>query len=679
MSLLQKCTMLSVVLLCGAHYSLLFAQTSFSTQAHVHLPTEIRLRSLHLYVHPFLDVKIRATFTHRPSGQTRTVTGFWAGDSVYAVRFAPTLAGMWEYRITASDTTNRGLHGVSGRFQVTTQTSTSIGENPLTKHGFLRVSTNRRTLEHSDGTPFFWLGDTAWEMFVRGTTPEILRFLDDRAAKGFNVLQTTPIVLAEDDSRNRSGKTMYLNNDRTRINPRFFDEFDSIVTWANARGMIVALVPQWANGGLEGYDKGWVRKVTRLSEALIAAEYIAARYAGHQMVWVTGGDVRYDTPERRAYWERFANVLREADGGQHLVSIHPEGFTASYDFFSNTASWLDFGMLQSSHQPWSDTRTAIIRRGYEMIPAKPVLNAEPPYEDFILNSFFSDLEASFVGGKRRATAHDIRVAAYMSIFHGGLVGITYGANGIFQWNSATMPTEGHSPRLTVDSALKLPGAAQMGVMKRLLSDWHWEKMIPRLDLLTQLEPSPASNTPFYGVLASNDALVMYASGNVRRVSLACAALQGSGGFVVEWITPSNATTRTDTLLYSFQPLNLQAPVQATSIPIAEQDWLIRVRRERPQQLIPSLVQDTTALKISKIRSDRANGIVEIGFGVAEPGRLDIEVFDALGGFVLNQRLQVNRGEQNFVLSIPASGAYFYRATLQNERLQRRINGKFIQQ
>ncbi len=34
-------------------------------------------------------------------------------------------------------------------------------------HGPLKVSDNNRFLVHTDGTPFFYLGDTAWELFHR--------------------------------------------------------------------------------------------------------------------------------------------------------------------------------------------------------------------------------------------------------------------------------------------------------------------------------------------------------------------------------------------------------------------------------------------------------------------------------------------------------------------------------
>jgi hypothetical protein len=637
------------------------------TQATVNYPLQFRLISAKLYARPIVDVRIRATFTHRPSGQSRTITGYWSGDTLYDVRFAPTLGGVWEYRITASDSSNRGLHGITGAFVATVQAS----NNPLIKNGFLKVASSRRTLAHADGTPFFWLGDTAWEMLIRGTKDEILRLLDDRARKGFTALQTTHAVLVEDDSRDFNGTLLYLNNDRTLLNPRFFDGLDSIMTWANARGIVVALVPQWANGGIEGYDRGWVRKPITQAEALIAAEYLGARYAAHHVVWVAGGDVRYDTPERRAYWERFASVLREADGGQHLVSIHPEGLTASYDFFSNTTSWLDFHMLQSSHQPWTNDRTALVRRGYDRSPAKPVLNAEPPYEDFILNSFFSDFEASLVGGKYRAKPYDVRLAAYMSIFNGGLVGITYGANGIFQWNSEANPNPIHQPRLTVDSALSLPGSSQMGILKRLLTDVHWEEMIPRLDFVTALTVEGA--TPFYGALASSEAIMCYFGNGLRSVTLSCGALRGDGAFAVQWISPATGEAVSSLVPFSLSPITLRPPA-------VSEDWLVMVRRSISfsGSTSPTTNVDTTALKLTRLRPDKANGVVEIAFTVPDAGALDVHVYDVLGNAILNQRLQVGRGEAYFVLPIPASGAYFYRAAFEGERFTSQISGKFIQ-
>ena len=53
----------------------------------------------------------------------------------------------------------------------------------------ISVSANGRYFVQHDGPPFFWLGDTAWELF-RGFTPQDARALvQRRKEQGFSVLQ----------------------------------------------------------------------------------------------------------------------------------------------------------------------------------------------------------------------------------------------------------------------------------------------------------------------------------------------------------------------------------------------------------------------------------------------------------------------------------------------------------
>ncbi len=58
----------------------------------------------------------------------------------------------------------------------------------------LKVSDNRRYLVHADGKPFFYLGDTAWELFHRLDREQATRYLEDRAKKGFTVIQAVAIA-----------------------------------------------------------------------------------------------------------------------------------------------------------------------------------------------------------------------------------------------------------------------------------------------------------------------------------------------------------------------------------------------------------------------------------------------------------------------------------------------------
>lgn len=53
----------------------------------------------------------------------------------------------------------------------------------------LKISDNHKYLITKEGKPFFWLGDTAWELFHRLSREEADTYLKDRAAKGFTVIQ----------------------------------------------------------------------------------------------------------------------------------------------------------------------------------------------------------------------------------------------------------------------------------------------------------------------------------------------------------------------------------------------------------------------------------------------------------------------------------------------------------
>jgi hypothetical protein len=72
----------------------------------------------------------------------------------------------------------------------------SFAQN-IVSNGLLKVSDNKRFLVHENGKPFYWLGDTAWELFHRLNREEADRYLKNRAEKGFTVIQA--VALAELD------------------------------------------------------------------------------------------------------------------------------------------------------------------------------------------------------------------------------------------------------------------------------------------------------------------------------------------------------------------------------------------------------------------------------------------------------------------------------------------------
>ncbi|MCH5376216.1 MAG: DUF4038 domain-containing protein, partial [Planctomycetes bacterium] len=48
---------------------------------------------------------------------------------------------------------------------------------PWEIHGPLKVSPDGHSLQYADGTPFFWLGDTAWALHQNLSREDVVRYL----------------------------------------------------------------------------------------------------------------------------------------------------------------------------------------------------------------------------------------------------------------------------------------------------------------------------------------------------------------------------------------------------------------------------------------------------------------------------------------------------------------------
>ncbi len=143
-------------------------------------------------------------------------------------------------------------------------------------HGPLKVSDNKRYLVHQDGTPFFYLGCTAWELFHRLNREEADRYLENRRQKGFTVIQA--VILAELnglDIPNPYGDLPLLNNDPTTPNERYFQHVDYIVNKAQEKGIYIGMLPTWADKvGAKLWGLG-PEKLIDTTNARIYGEFLA--------------------------------------------------------------------------------------------------------------------------------------------------------------------------------------------------------------------------------------------------------------------------------------------------------------------------------------------------------------------------------------------------------------------
>lgn len=321
-------------------------------------------------------------------------------------------------------------------------------------HGPLRVSTDGRHLVHADGTPFFWLGDTAWELFHRLSREEAETYLQDRSSKGFTVIQA--VALAELDGLNvpnSYGHTPLVDNDPTRPDESYFRHVDYIVDRAAVHGMYTGMLPTW--GDKFNLKWGVGPEIFTPENARVYGEFLGRRYRDRPIVWILGGDRSPESPRHLDIIRAMAEGIRAGDGGAHLMTYHPMGGNGSSTWFHNDP-WLDLNMFQSGHGTRDRANYEMTAKDYPLVPVKPVLDGEPRYEDHPVN--WRPDEGWF-------DEFDVRQAAYWSLLSGA-AGHTYGDHNIWQmWQPGRAPIS--SARTPWREALEHPGSRQMGLARRL--------------------------------------------------------------------------------------------------------------------------------------------------------------------------------------------------------------------
>lgn len=334
----------------------------------------------------------------------------------------------------------------------------------------LSVSENCRRLIREDGTPFFYLGDTAWNLFQFLDREECDFYLRTRAAQGFNVVQAVIVSEQETpDTPNRFGEAVLPENDPLRPNPKFFEHVDWVVQRASELGLVMGLLPTWG----DKWNKGWGigPEIFTVENARAYGEFLGRRYREACVIWIVGGDRNIETETHRLVIRAMAEGLREGDGGAHLITYHPNGGFSSAGMVHDEA-WLDFNMQQNGHDwPGRDVGAAL-REDWHRAPVKPVLDGESRYEDHPIMG--EEWEAPFHG---YFEPQHIRQAAYAAVFNGAC-GHTYGCNDIWQFFGVNGRAAINGARVPWRQALFLPAASQMRFLRELMESLDWLNFCP---------------------------------------------------------------------------------------------------------------------------------------------------------------------------------------------------------
>lgn len=357
-----------------------------------------------------------------------------------------------------------------------------VNAQPQLKNWKLEVSDNGRYLQYENGDPFFWLGDTGWLLFTKLNREEVDKYLTNRDAKKFNVIQV--MVLHSLNTQNVYGDSALIrqnvayplitegNSFKDTTQYDYWDNVDYVVQKAAEKGIYIAMVPVWGSN----VRSGKVRK----ADAVKYASWLANRYkSSPNIIWLNGGDVMGS--DSLDIWNAIGNTIKKVDPN-HLITFHPFGRKASSIWFHNE-NWLDFNMFQSGHRRYDQDDSEwgfgqdnykYVNNDYSKTPVKPTIDGEPSYEG-IPQGLHDPNEPYW-------TADDIRRYAYWSVFAGGF-GFTYGNNAVMQFYRPGDKNPSYGAKEYWTEAINDPGAAQMQYLKKLILSRPFMERVPDQSLI----------------------------------------------------------------------------------------------------------------------------------------------------------------------------------------------------
>ncbi len=467
------------------------------------------------YANPLWDVQIQLHL-QGPSGQSAVYDCYWDGGRDFKARVSLDENGCWAWQTTCSDVTNAGLIQ-----QGQVQCEPYVGENPLYLHGPIQVSETGTHFQHADGTPFFWLGDTAWNGVIRGDDRDWQTYLQTRAKQKFTVIQCV-LPHWRGDAEDELGHTACSEQHPIAVNPAYFQEKDRRFAMINEQGLLAAPVILWSHLPT---DLGY--KLSQ-EDAIALARYIVARYGAYQLAWLLGGDGYY----QKMGIDRWKHIGRRVFAERHdrPVTLHPAGLRWPNKFFGNE-NWLDFIGYQSGHGDVPEDIQWLAKGPDPQVtsthPVKPVINLEPNYEGAI-----------GYHNKVLFTDEHVRRAAYWSCMNVPTAGVTYGHDAIWNWNKQIGPSEGHgdwgggaiAPWKT---ALQTDGITSMSIMKTFFESIDWSTLQPAEHLLAA---QPGDIDPSHHVTVSRTAdgkcIVVY-------TPVGCTLDIQTQGYEMQWFNPRN--------------------------------------------------------------------------------------------------------------------------------------------
>jgi hypothetical protein len=332
----------------------------------------------------------------------------------------------------------------------------------------------------ADDRPTFLLADTLWAAFGRMNEDEWTDTLRLRRRQGFNAVNISVLPIAHDRSFSERDRVPFAVRedgswDLDRLDLDYFRQARRMVQLAHEHGIITVLVAVWCT-----YVPGTWASERAPDLAMSTAQtdryldVLVETFADLRPIFCASGDDDLTGDVALSRYRRILHRLKVA-APDCLTTVHstPRAFLPR--------AWaeddaLDLYAYQSGHDDgWAERAIDLPLRYAALTPGKPILSMEPCYEGH-----------GFGGGRARHDARHVRRASWSGLLAGAGAGLGYAAHGAWSWHRAGEEFTGESFSgipLPASRAMELPGAWDVGLLRRLVEAHCLYDLISRQDLV----------------------------------------------------------------------------------------------------------------------------------------------------------------------------------------------------
>ncbi len=427
-------------------------------EPHVHEVVEKTFVAEKTYANPYIDVDLWVTL-NGPKGSFK-IPAYWDGGNVFRVRLVATEPGTWNWS-TGSQTGDDGLDNKQGSFDAVAWTDAEIEANP-NRRGFIRVASNKHTLEYADGTPFFYTGDTWWSTLTKiyaWDSDDCLanisfqKAIAIRKAQGFNGINMIACFPSDtmsgiwDESSHgmkvaEDGSTPFEISDPndvkhgvdfTRINPKYWQQADRKMKHLSDHGFVPFIE------SVRRHEQWYSENPAERKAFVNFIRYLWARYGCYNMIfsWVHWDWDPKVLDEWKAMVKMAYGELGTMPYGQPRTSMAWGSSLTTWCVEPNAVPLGAFDVHNVSNKNRDFVMFGWLREIFSDKHPKPGLNVEPFYPGW------GNKGNQPADGLNECTMAQFQM--YGSVLNGGLAGHSWGDT--YYAGVATNPTHDRGERI----------------------------------------------------------------------------------------------------------------------------------------------------------------------------------------------------------------------------------------